>query len=260
MNLPTSTACRALIERPGNRVYRFPDEAAMLTNVFVALTQAIVEIQERQQRVQLAVGGGRTMRELFETMARLGGASRIDSAGLELWWVSERYVAFSDPDRNSTQALGQLAKTFAIVPAQIHAMPMTSTTADAQKAAQQYGAEIGERVFDLCVVGMGAAGEVGAIYPDHPSLTTAVESSAKTFGVSDPPSGKGERISLTFETINSSREVWILASGQHKAVSLQRALSGDPALPAAHLMGKERTRWFVDEAAASELTYYQCQL
>ena len=259
MTIPQA-ASRAVIERPGNRIYRFPDEASMLSNAFVALTQSIVEIQERQQCVQLAVGGGRTMRELFETMARLGGASRIDSAGLELWWVSERYVASSDPDRNSTQALGQLAKTFAIVPAQIHAMPMTSTTADAQKAAQQYAAEISDLVFDLCVVGMGASGEVGAIYPDHPSLNTALESTSKAFGVSDPPSGKGERITLTFDAINSSREVWVLASGAAKAASLKRALDGDPRLPAAHLSGSERTRWFVDEAAAGQLAYFECQL
>ena len=63
------------------------------------------------------------------------------------------------------------------------------------------------------------------------------------------------RLSLSLATINTAREVWLLAAGEEKAAAARMALSGAgaTAIPAAGVHGRVATRWLLDRAAASRL-------
>ncbi|HET6652664.1 MAG TPA: 6-phosphogluconolactonase, partial [Nocardioides sp.] len=76
-----------------------------------------------------------------------------------------------------------------------------------------------------------------------------------TVAVTDSPKPPPQRVSLTFPALNRSRQVWFLASGAGKAEAVGRALGGaDPhEVPAAGVRGQERTVWFLDADAASQL-------
>jgi len=65
---------------------------------------------------------------------------------------------------------------------------------------------------------------------------------------------------LTLATINKSREVWLLATGQEKARAVARTFRGDATTISAHVSGVDRTVWFIDEAAAAELPFHSCLL
>ena len=63
------------------------------------------------------------------------------------------------------------------------------------------------------------------------------------------------RLSMTYRTLNSAREAWLLAAGDEKAPAVHQAFSGAGALqlPVAGIAGRAGTWWWLDEASASQL-------
>lgn len=240
------------------RVYRYRSRDELATSMAARLVQRIVELQATKDRVQLALTGGSTSVPLYEAFATLAQATALDPAKLELWWTSERYVPTTDRQRNSTRALSLLARTLSLVSAQVHPMPSSTGTSDPDEAAYVYATELGEVIFDICLLGIGRDGHVAAIYPDHPSLNVQSETTLTVVGVSDAPNPPTERVTLTMNAINRSNEVWLLASGAPKQAIVARALQHDPALPAGLVHGAHSTHWFLDQDAAAGLPYYRC--
>ena len=71
----------------------------------------------------------------------------------------------------------------------------------------------------------------------------------------DSPKPPPDRVSLTRECLEHSREVWFLVSGADKADAVRRGVTGAPfeTTPAAHVHGQDRTLWLVDADAATDL-------
>lgn len=74
-------------------------------------------------------------------------------------------------------------------------------------------------------------------------------------GVRGAPKPPPTRLSLTFSSIASAHEVWLIAAGAGKAAAVNLAVSGagPVEIPAAGAHGRQRTLWLLDEAAASRL-------
>ncbi|GAA2182021.1 6-phosphogluconolactonase [Brooklawnia cerclae] len=241
------------------RVLRYRSLGELAPSMAGRLARRLVELQDDRDRVHVALAGGNTSVVLYEAFANLARATALDFGKLELWWTSERYVPTTDPDRNSTQALSVLARTLPIVSSQVHPMPSTTGTSDPDEAAYLYANELGDTVFDICLLGVGTDGHIASIYPDHPSFAVQSETSLLAVGVLDAPNKPCERMTLTLNALNRSHEVWLLASGREKAHVVSRALQHDPSLPASLVHGVTKTNWFLDWDAASELPYYRCE-
>jgi 6-phosphogluconolactonase len=237
------------------QVVRLPDAAELATQTARRLLDALVELQADGKIPQLCLAGGRSAMAMYAEFADLVPCSGLDPSRLELWWSDERFLPADDPERNAGPALALLARSFAVDPARTHSMPSADGVVDADASANTYAKELGDTVFDLCLLGMGPDGHVASIFPHHPS---SEPTTAPVIGVSDAPKPPPERISLTIDRINTSAEVWLLVSGQDKAGAVARALAGDAELPAAQVAGRERTIWFVDETAAGALPYFEC--
>ncbi len=241
------------------RVYRYPSLDDLATSMAGRLAQRLVELQQGQEKVHLALTGGRTAVSLYEAFAVLAQATALDASRIELWWTSERYVPTTDPNRNSTRALSILARTMTFQPSQVHPMPSSTGTSDPDEAAYDYAAELVGVQFDICLLGMGTDGHIAAIYPDHPSMHLQAETNLLAIGVTDAPLPPSERITVTMKAINRSNEVWLMASGAQKADVVARAIQADQTLPAGLVHGASATNWFLDAQAAAKLPYYRCE-
>lgn len=242
------------------RLFRYRSSDELAISMAGRLVQRIVELQTERDCVHLALTGGTTSIKLYEAFGTLAQATALDPNRLQLWWSSERYVSTTDPERNSTLALSLLARTLPIVSSMVHPMPSTTGTRDPDEAAFIYAGDIGDINFDICLLGIGSDGHVAGIFPNHPSLTIQAETTLSVIGVTDSPVGPAERMTLTLNAINRSSEVWLLATGAHKADVVARAVRHDPLLPAGLVHGVEATYFFLDQDAAAGLPYYRCQL
>lgn len=239
------------------RVLRFADAAELARAASDRLLAKLVELQADAAVAELCLTGGRIANAVYARLAEVVGESGFDPGQLELWWGDERFVSSTSPDRNSLQALSLLAGSFPLDPARTHLMPAAEGVADAQQGAHTYATELGDTIFDVCLLGIGPDGHTASIFPNHPSFEPTTST---VIGVTDSPKPPSERISLTLAAINRSREVWVFASGAEKADAVARCLAGDETLPAAHVSGTERTLWFVDSDAAKKLPFHECRL
>ncbi len=237
------------------QVIRYADATELAERAAVRLLAALIELQGEEQVVQLCLTGGRIAHEIYARLGELVVGSALDPSRLELWWGDERFVPTGDPERNAGPTLALLAGHFALDPARTHPMPSADGVVDAGASAATYAKELGDTRFDLCLLGMGPDGHVASIFPNHPSSEPTTQS---VIGVSDAPKPPPERISLTIAKLNESSQVWFLVSGAEKSNALARSLAGDTNLPAARVAGRDHTLWLVDQAAASELPYFDC--
>jgi 6-phosphogluconolactonase len=237
------------------QVIRYRDPRELAQRAAARLLAALIELQSDGRVAQLCLTGGRAALATYAELGELVPESGLDPSRLELWWGDERFVPTDGSDRNAGPTLALLARHFLVDPARTHPMPSADGQVDAAASAATYAKELGETRFDLCVLGVGVDGEVAAIFPAHPSGEPSTQT---VIGVTDAPKGPPERISLTVESINRSREVWLLASGAEKAEAVSRAVAGDSALPAGRVSGRRHTLWLIDEAAAAKLPYYEC--
>ncbi len=203
--------------------------------------------------------GGATLRELASSPAR----DAIDWDRLDVWWGDERFLPAGHSDRNETQARDALLDHVNIDPERLHPMAASDGVGgdDLDAAADAYAEALRAAArpedhgpapsFDILLLGVGPDGHIASLFPEAPALYDERPVVAVRGAPKPPPS----RLSMAMTTINSAREVWLIAAGEEKATAARLALSGagPTAIPAAGVHGRVATRWLLDRAAASSL-------
>jgi glucosamine-6-phosphate deaminase len=135
---------------------------------------------------------------------------------------------------------------------------------EVERHAADYEAAIrAARGIDLQILGIGKTGHVGFNEPGsgrqsrtrliHLDTVTRKDAAADFFGEDNVPR---EAITMGVATIMDAREVLLLATGEHKAAIVKRAVEGgiSPDVAATYLQEHPSTTFFLDAAAAGELT------
>ncbi|MDI3315064.1 MAG: 6-phosphogluconolactonase [Mycobacterium sp.] len=188
---------------------------------------------------------------------------RVDWSRVHLFWGDERFVPRDDDQRNEKQAREALLDRIDIPAGNVHAMAASDGEfgTDLAAAAAAYErvlaahAQPGDPApdFDVHLLGVGPEGHVNSLFPHSAAVR---ETTRMVLGVVDSPKPPPQRITLTLPAIRRSREVWLLVSGPEKAAAVAAALGGaDPvSIPAAGAVGREKTVWLLDTAAAAGLS------
>ncbi|HUE77505.1 MAG TPA: glucosamine-6-phosphate deaminase [Longimicrobiales bacterium] len=137
-----------------------------------------------------------------------------------------------------------------------------------RQEVERHAAEYEEAIraaggIDLQILGIGKTGHVGFNEPGsgrksrtrliHLDTITRRDAAADFFGEENVPR---EAITMGVATIMEAREVALIATGEHKAEIVRRAVEGEisPDVAATYLQEHPNTTFFVDAAAAGELT------
>ncbi|MEL4357272.1 MULTISPECIES: 6-phosphogluconolactonase [unclassified Luteococcus] len=238
------------------RVLRHQDTDELVADAAQMLLDTLVDLQSKQETVHLCLTGGRTANRIYQRFAELVPDSGLNPAALHLWWGDERFVPTTDPERHAVGALSILARTLQLSSAQTHPMPASDGKADPDESAFAYARELGETVFDICLLGMGEDGHVASLIP---GTLRSDQTSSLVVGVTDFPHPPSERITLTLNAINRSRRVWLWVSGANKAAPVAEALTGDGSAPGAQVAGTVETLWFLDQQSAAQIPQYRCE-
>ena len=247
------------MSRPPADVVVEPDADRLARAVASALVARLAAAQVVHGTASLVLTGGGIGTAVLERVAELAAEPErevVDWTAVDCWWGDERFVPADDGERNELGARRALLDRVGVPPERVHAMPAADAgfaTCDEAAAwyAEQLTAGGGLRRFDVLLLGMGPEGHVASIFPASP----AARDERPVVGVHDCPKPPPERISLTFPTINSAEEVWLLVSGEAKADAVAAALAGAGPLdiPAAGVHGVRATRWLLDAGAAARL-------
>jgi 6-phosphogluconolactonase len=198
-------------------------------------------------RATLAIPGGRSPGPVLTALAAL--CSDFVRARLHLLWLDERAVPIGHADRNDAPTLAAWLAGGAL-PAFVH--PMPAERADLDAAAAEYTeclrqATGGSGVLDVCLVGIGEDGHLASLFPHHAGLKELAE----VFAIHDSPKPPPKRLTMSLPVLHRAARHVVIALGAAKGQIARRAWRGaDPAIPVS-LLPRERTIWYLDDAAAA---------
>ena len=211
-------------------------------------------------RFTIALSGGSTPRNLYTLIAANASAS-LPWDQMFFFWGDERHVPSGDPESNYRMARETLLSKIRVPAANI--FPIPAENPDASVAAESYEQTLrkffdvasGEFPrFDLILLGMGPDGHTASLFPE----TAALQEKSRLVVANWVEKLKTSRITLTLPVLNAARCVAFLVSGTDKAAVLREVLEGNgPAekYPSKLVRpGEGKLIWFVDRAAASELS------
>lgn len=249
--------------KPTVLVHRTPDLVAAAGAA--RLITRVLNSQAARGTASVVLTGGGIGTELLKAVNASPARDAVDWGQLDVWWGDERFVAADDPERNERQAREALLDHVGIDPSRVFPMEPSGGPSgdDPDAAASRYADLLAEHAtagdfgpvprFDVLLLGIGPEGHTASIFPGSP----AAEATGTVVAVRDCPKPPPTRVSLTFKSIQTAADVWVLVTGEDKAEAVARALAGDSNMrdvPASGAVGQVRTLWMLDEAAASALS------
>lgn len=240
------------------------DSSTLAAAAAARLVTALVDAQSARGSASVVLTGGTVGIATLAALRAMPARDAVDWRRLDVWWGDERFVPSGHADRNELQAREALLDHVPLDPTRVHAMPPSDGPDgdDPEAAAARYAKELEAAsrpedhgpapTFDVLMLGVGPDGHVASLFPEKPALHETVRPAVAVRGAPKPPP---TRISLTLPAIRAAREVWLVVAGAEKAPVVRMALTGagPVQIPAAGAVGRARTLWLLDRAAAAEL-------
>lgn len=238
----------------------YPDHDTLAAAGAARLITAATDAQAARGTAHLSLTGGRGGTSLLAAVLTSPAVGAVDWSNVDFWWSDERFLTVGDPERNETGARGALLDHIAALPEKIHYMPRLGEEYgdDVDAAAAGYAKELSDAfngalpVFDVSMLGIGEDAHVASLFPGRDEQFET----ATTVSVRNSPKPPPTRCTFTMATIQSSREVWLIASGAGKADAIKLATSGLTAkeAPAGAARGIDRSLVLCDKDAAAEVS------
>ncbi len=234
-----------------------PDRETFVSTVAHAAEEILREAITEHGQAHLVLTGG-TMGIAVLTGFAVGSEARVDWSRVHLWWGDERFVEAVSPDRNSLQAWNAFISRTGMPAGNVHEMPASDQIGSLDGGVTAYEQALADFStdgslprFDLTFLGIGPDSHVASLFPGHPDAGK----SGVCVAVRNSPKPPPERISLTFEALNTSERIWVVACGADKAQALRLMTThvDDVNVPSSCVRGRIETRVWADEPAAALL-------
>jgi len=213
-----------------------------------------------KSKFYVAISGGHTPKRFFELLGESPASKALPWDRIQLFWVDERIVQPDSKWSNYKLAVDTFLAKVAIPGENIHRIPTEHS--DVKAAACCYEETIrnvfkleGNQVpqFDLIVLGMGAEGHTGSLFPDSYAPFDTENLACVVYVLED----KFNRITLTHPVLCAAKHLIVLVSGREKAEILKKVLtseSDDVQYPI-HILWPvlDKVTWLVDRKAAKLL-------
>jgi 6-phosphogluconolactonase len=233
-------------------------------DLFQAAAEEIIRAAKdavtQRGRFTIALSGGSTPKNLY-TLIAANASATLPWDQMFFFWGDERHVPLDDADSNYRMAKESLLSKAPIPPANI--FPVPAENPDVSAAAEAYeqtirkffGLKPGEFPrFDLILLGMGPDGHTASLFPE----TQALQEKSRLVVANWVEKLNTSRITFTLPVLNAARCVAFLVSGIDKAPALHEIFEanapGDKYPSKLVHPNEGRLIWFVDRAAASELS------
>jgi len=266
---PKAPASPPAIEGPRDRerirTVVVPEHDALAALLAERIVQTIRREVAAKGRCVLGLATGSTPLGIYRELIRRHHASDADFSSVVTFNLDEYYPMSPDSPRSFRRYMWE--NFFAhvnVAPGNVH-LPDGGTPrellAQACAAYERAIADVGGIDFQL--LGIGKSGHIGFNEPGSPPQSrtrlvtldsvTRKDAAADFFGEDNVPH---EAITMGVATILEAREIALIATGEHKAAIMQRAVEGEisPDVAATFLQRHPNAVAYLDLAAAAELT------
>jgi glucosamine-6-phosphate deaminase len=225
----------------------------------------IAEKQAAGERTVLGLATGTTPIGVYRELIRMHREEGLTFRGVVTFNLDEYYPMRGDSIHSYRRFMWEnLFSQIDIDPRSVHIPPGEIAREDVDDECRRYEDAIARAGgIDFQILGIGKTGHIGFNEPGSGAESrtrlvmldaiTRRDAAADFFGEEFVPR---EALTMGIATILEAREIAILATGEHKAPIVQRAVEGDidVEVAATFLQNHPNTTFYVDRAAGAELT------
>jgi 6-phosphogluconolactonase len=244
--------------KPNVEVASDPENLALRSvEVFIADAQKAIKAKNT---FYVAISGGNTPKRFFELLGEVPEAKALPWDRIHLFWVDERYVPPDSQWSNYKLAADTFLAKVTIPQENVHRIP--TEYSDFKIAACCYEETVREVFgleenqvpeFDLIVLGMGAEGHTGSLFPDSYAPFDKENLACVVYVLDE----KLNRITLTHPVLCAASHLAVLVAGEEKAAILKEVLASEPdeVRYPIHVLWPilDKVTWLVDREAAKLL-------
>jgi 6-phosphogluconolactonase len=202
--------------------FTHPDDFA--TEIAYLIEEKILDAYDRNGLARIALSGGSTPLPIYRKLAE---SQVIPWDRLEIYLVDERFVPASDNLSNQKQ----ISDIFGANLTFVHALETWDTSLSIQESSKTYNENLEaildeeDFLFDLVILGMGVDGHTASLFPkDLSTLHNTEDLSTFTLNSTGEPK---ERLTLTYQALDKSDDIYVLLSGEEKIKTLEKVLGQD---------------------------------
>jgi len=225
----------------------------------------ITEKQAAGERTVLGLATGSTPIGVYRELIRMHGQEGLSFRGVVTFNLDEYFPMRGESIHSYRRFMWEnLFSQIDIDPRSVHIPQGEVAREDVDDECRRYEDAIARAGgIDLQILGIGKTGHIGFNEPGSGAESrtrlamldaiTRRDAAADFFGEEFVPR---EALTMGIATILEAREIAILATGEHKAPIVQRAVEGeiDVEVAATFLQNHPNTTFYVDRAAGAELT------
>jgi glucosamine-6-phosphate deaminase len=232
------------------------------------IREVIIERRSKGQVPVLGLATGSTPIGVYRELIRMHREEGLDFHDVITFNLDEYYPMRPDSIHSYYRYMWEnLFDHINIRPENVHIPNGAVPREKLQQETREYEAAIrAAGGIDLQILGIGKTGHIGFNEPGSGidsrtrmialDTITRRDAAADFFGEDNVPT---EAITMGVATIMEAREVALIATGEHKAAIIRRAVEGEPVpdVAATYLQHHPNAVFYVDPAAAAELTLVQ---
>ncbi|HET7321232.1 MAG TPA: glucosamine-6-phosphate deaminase, partial [Longimicrobiaceae bacterium] len=229
------------------------------------IAEIIREKEGRGERPVLGLATGSTPIGVYRELIRLHHEEGLDFSNVVTFNLDEYYPMSPDSIHSYHRYMwANLFDHINVTPENVHIPPGQVPREEVDEACAAYEQAIRDAGgIDFQILGIGKTGHIGFNEPGSgkESRTRMValdtitrrDAAADFFGEDNVPV---EAITMGVASILDAKEIALIATGEHKALVVKRAVEGeiDPDVAATYLQRHPHAVMYLDQAAAGELT------
>lgn len=203
------------MQATNTRWKRFESIECLRHGVCDAIVRSANEAIAKRGQFLIVLAGGNTPRAVYRLLRDLP----MDWAKWHIYHGDERCLPRDHEDRNSLMVEQVWLHHVSIPASQIHDIPAELGPVAGAKAYAE--TLVGAPFFDMVLLGLGEDGHTASLFPNH-----TVDNSSDAVAVFNSPKPPQERITLSQNRLNNTREVVFIVTGAGKQEAVNNWRNG----------------------------------
>lgn len=179
------------------------------------ILQAAQEAIAKRGSFLIVLAGGSTPKAVYELLAK----EQADWANWHIFINDDRCLPPDHSERNSKMVAEAWLNHVSVPSANIYNIPAELGPVEGAKAYSKQIENVG--TFDLVLFGLGEDGHTASLFPGH-----TVDNSADAVPVFNSPKPPAERVTMSQNRLNNTREAIFLVTGSGKQWAVDQWRSG----------------------------------